>query len=312
MLESLVYPEQAQLGASSCSPCPGSTIAITLDSSFIPLYDVQEDYALTKRNLVIRVQDSASDASRTWFVDVVPRSVFSTAALPASHWTESGAPGSWLTVAVLDLPNVSSIPASLSYPKTLYLKLVARNGPPSTLVFGRVSVVGANGSPTTAFFPGLDSLESRPALRLRAVQATYPQGFQVGPSSPLVGGIEFELEYPGSLQNPIVYPMTDAAGATATTGPGSGPNRIRVLIVDADGFQFKDPGSPARAGEAPFVDIVFKKNPPSGAFPSASQFVVRKLYVTDINGNTLIDRRTGATDSTGLFNLYPVDGDNGI
>jgi len=285
---------------------------MSLDSSFIPYFDNVEDYGLSKQNVVIRMSDSPTSASRTWYKDIVPRAVFSTSAIPASRLTLSVSEA-WLTLAVFDLPSVSdpSLPSPFPFGSVVYLKLVARGvESASSPVVGRINIYGSAGQPST-FFPEASGLDSRPTLRLRAHRASYPAGFEAGTSSPLVAGIEFEIEYPSSLQNPVVYPMTEAAGATAVTGPGSDVNRVRVLLVDGDGFRFSDPGRPDKAGDGPFVDVVFQKNPANGVFPPIGQFVIRKLFVTDVNGNTLIDRRSGSTDSTTFFDLVAVDGDNG-
>jgi len=295
-----IFPNEGRLGDRACAPgCKGVTVGIAVDSNFIPLGDAAEDYGLTTSDVAVRL----SDPNASWNVDVPARAVFTSPAYAGGAFATARS-GAWVTVALFDLPNAADLPA-LAYPQLLLVRVLTR-GVASTTDLASFTVTGEGGKATTSFIPdpALD-LRSRPAIRLRP--AAGAGAFPTGSSSPLLGSLEFEIEYPATVAAPVVYPGTEAALATAMTGPGSEAGRTRVVVVDPKGFRLAVPtgGLATSAGEGPLLDIVFDTK--TGPF-LASEIRIWKLLVTDVDGNTVIDRRSTPPggDSTSLFTLIPV------
>jgi hypothetical protein len=295
-----IFPNEGRLGDRACAPgCKGVTVGISVDSNFIPLGDSGEDYGLATGDIAVRLYDP----NASWHVDVPARAVFTSPAYAGSAFAAARS-GAWVAVALFDLPNASDLPA-LVYPKLLWVQVLKR-GVPSTVDIASFTVTGEGGKATTSITPdpALD-LRSRPAIRLRPVAGSG--AFPTGPSSPLLGSLEFEIEYPAAVAAPIVYPGTEAALATAITGPGSETGRTRVVVVDPKGFRLSAPqgGIATSAGEGPLLDVVFATK--TGPF-QASEIRIWKLMVTDVDGNTVIDRRSTPPggESTSLFTLVPV------
>jgi len=241
------------------------------------------------------------DPGGAWSVPLGVRGVFSSRAHPGSQ-AAVGSPGAELSVAVFDLPNETQIPVALTYPATVRVRAVISGGSVSPRV-ATLTLLGAGASPATLWpEPGSD-LATRPMVRLRPLEGAG--GFAAGGGAPLIAGLEFEIEYPPAVGSPSVFPATEAAFATALVGPGSASGRARVVIVDPKGFRLKDPSHADRAGEGPLVDVVFGTK--TGAFTS-SQFKIWNLFVTDVNGNVVLDRRAPplGPDSTSAFIVTAV------
>ncbi|CAG0987096.1 hypothetical protein MYXO_02189 [Myxococcaceae bacterium] len=301
----VIFPSEARLGAPACSPCKGATVALAVDANYAPLSDDQEDHGAWSESVAGTVASNVTlqleDPGGAWTVPLAVRGVFSSRTNSGSQ-VAAGFPGAELSVAVFDLPNETQIPVALTYPAAVRVR-ASISGSPVLPRVATLTLLGAGASPATLWpEPGSD-LVSRPAVRLRPLKGEG--GFAAGAAAPRIGGLEFEIEYPPTLGSPSAFPATEAAFATALVGPGSVSGRARVVIVDPKGFQLDDPGNADRAGEGPLVDIVFGTK--TGAFAS-SQFKIWNLFVTDVNGNVVLDRRSPplGPDSTSAFVVTAV------
>lgn len=311
-LEALVFPREARLG---------STAAIAVDSNYIQLIDNQEYYDLRKGRLRILLEDDFGVR-----VEANLRQVFD---LGSPAWSRFAAgnpaalvaprPGAWMTVALFDLPTSG---LSFTGPPEVASVIVEIDGVEDTSRRGRIEITGSGGVPTEIAMltsPGEADLESQPLLRLRAIRANAGSpGFQ---DSWVIGGIEFDVQWLVCMKAPKVHPDSDATGATALTGsvsPGE-PwfNKTRVVLIDPEGFKLSRPNnafggsSPTAAGQGPFVTMVFDRTggPVGCSEVSEPLFRVEHLYVTDLDGVALIDRR-GLGDSTDLVDMIVVDTDS--
>ncbi len=311
-VETAIFPNEASLG---------STVAIAIDSNYIPLADSLEHYDLAPG----RVQAWVSDGLGAELQATV-RAVFPLSAAPSAR-TAPNKPGRWITLVLLDLPTTG-----LSVPSThARVRVFAELASGVTQVsIGTFRLVGTGGSPWLPPTPGFLSLEkeleSRSLLRLRAVRRNPQLGGAPNPADAFldswqIGGFEFELDYPSCLQTPNAYPNTEAVNGTALVGPLTiappiaGVSRVRVVLLAPDGFKVPHPYDPFGltaqniAGEGPLLDLAFDRVPGSSGCEAitASGFAIRKLFVTDKNGAKLIDRRSLDTDSSALVKMFVLD-----
>lgn len=300
-----LFPTEARLGAASCTPCKGATIAFSIDSNYAPATDSAEHHGAWSQSVAGVVTSNVTlqleDPGGAWTAPLTVRGVFSSRTQPGSQ-AALAFPGAEISVAVFDLPNETQIPVTLTYPATVWVRAVI-SGPSVPPRVAALTLLGAGASPAVFWpEPGTD-LASRPMVRLRPLKGAG--GFAAGPSAPLIAGLEFEIEYPPTVANPSVFLATEAVYATALVGPGSASGRTRVVIVDPKGFRLGDPINEDRAGEGPLVDVVFGTK--TGAFTS-SQFRIWSLFVTDVNGNVVLDRRALplGPDSTSAFLITAV------
>ncbi|MCC6639925.1 MAG: hypothetical protein IT386_02035 [Deltaproteobacteria bacterium] len=302
-----IFPSEARLGAASCAPCKGATVALSIDGNYAPASDSAEHSGVWSQNVAGVVTSNVTiqieDPGGTWTAPLPLRGVFTSRTHPGSQ-AASAFPGGELSVAVFDLPNETQIPVTLTYPAAVWVRATISGASLAPRV-ATLTLLGAGASPAVLWpDPGTD-LPSRPMVRLRPLKGAG--GFAAGPASPLIAGLEFEIEYPSTVANPSVFPATEAVYATALVGPGSASGRARVVIVDPKGFRLADPITGDRAGEGPLVDVVFGTK--TGAFTS-SQFKIWSLFVTDVNGNVVLDRRALplGPDSTSAFLITAVRG----
>jgi hypothetical protein len=174
-MESLVFPEQAQLGSGLCgtSSCPGSTVAMSVDSAGIPFNDASEDYALSKRNVVIRLQDAASSSARTWYVGVTPRAVFSTAAM---RWMGEAEHEAMLTSGIVQESTLGGVTSVTRDPmqwirQTEGGRFVEFDVPTSALRASGTKIYG----PNSIFGKPLGITEMPPATNIEHVMSKWPR-----------------------------------------------------------------------------------------------------------------------------------------
>jgi hypothetical protein len=302
--EPLVFPAEARLG---------STAAVLLDSNYIPLADAWEFYDLKRGRIQIWLEDDFGTRRQANL-----RQVFDLGAAPWSHYAQT-AKGAWTTVALFDLPTGG---LSFSGSPQIADVIIKIDGVENVLFRqGHIEITGSGGTPIAIEFPttsGPQQLESESLLRLRAVRAAGGNpGFD---DSWLIGGIEFDLEFFSCLSwNVRTFPDSNAVGATTLLGPIDWGSpwyfKTHVVLVDPKGFQLMRPpnniglGSETAAGEGPFLTIAFDRSPPVVCTNLQSHhFKVENLFVTDVNGQILIDRR-GQGDSTDLVDMYVIDND---
>lgn len=301
----------AVLAAAACNPvtqnatlwpgtaAPGDTIAMPLSSNHAA--PGHERYDLSSDNVTVeldwgtasRVVD-ASDGLR-----VIESWPHPAAAIDSFVWPTPAR--GWLSVVVFSLPLDVPAPATATVTPR-------RDGAAIPTGFGGViqatlEIVDAD--PTTAgVLPEAEDLEPPPLLRLvgKAGASFFDDTWFAAPQSKRIGSLEFELEHPAGLTVDDAYPMSDAAQAVALVRPGSGSNRVKVVVVDPDGFTLRDDDAnrAGEAGDGPFLDVAFVSGP---LVPSA--FHVYDLRVTDLDGVPLIDR---AGDATSYFTLVARGG----
>lgn len=305
--ETAVFPNEARLGG---------TVAIAIDSNYLPVWDSLEHYDLDRSRVMAFVRDDAGVE-----LQATVRSVFPLSVTPAA-WFASDSPGRWVMVALLDLP-ASGLQVPSNHARVQVFVWVGQ-----TLEYvshGTIKLVGDGGTPWLNSNLWYESgLESRSLLRLRAVRRDPQTGSTSGPPDAFrdswqIGGIEFEVEYPDCLKPPEAFSNSEAVLGTALVSvpdPLATPPKARVVLFAPQGFTVKRPNdpyitssAPNEAGEGPILDLAFDRVS-GGATCSLidpSDFVIRKLFVTDKNGDMLIDRRTGDTDSSDLFTTFVID-----
>ncbi len=242
---------------------------------------------------------------------ITPRSVFEGHIAPTATLGLDATQGSWMTIAVFDVPSTGNF-AEFSGDATV---TALRDGFPFALVKGSLRVINENATPLSfgPLRPGPDELEPRSVLRiipgLDLLDAT-------------IGGLEFEIEFDGTkVSNPEPFPNGSAIHAAIATGPGSTGSRTRIVLVAPQGFTLSDQLQSIPQpipGIGPLIDIAwtrvieFVSAPPlileiTRRFDQTN-FSILNLYVTDTEGNALIDdRTTPPTDSTGRFHLAVVN-----
>lgn len=299
VFEPLVFPSEARLGG---------TAAVVIDSNYIALADDYERYDLENDRVHIILEDATGARA-----DASLRQVFDLEPAAWSRYAQTR-PGAWATVALFDLPQTGLATG----PATVIVEI---EGVEDATRQGRIEIVGSGGAPTEIVFPSAAEdaetlLESEPILRLRAIRADAGNpGFQ---DAWTIAGIELDVEYYGCLRNARAFPDSDAARATAVLGPPQpgAPlhERRHVVLVDPKGFRLARPNdyfglaSPTSAGQGPFLTMAFDRGTAitcSGEL-GPGYFKIENLYVTDVDGQSLIDRR-GQGDSTDLVDVVVVD-----
>jgi hypothetical protein len=287
--------------------CPGATVGLVVDSNYVP-YPLEhvEFPNLSPGDVSIRIKQTVGSRQ------VAIRALVGGAALPTSFFGEAK-PGSSVSIAVFDLPTdlesgpgwdvwfVWEPPGGGSWAPWKTPGFVISPLP-------KIKVLSCTQPDTpVAFFGQLDQdLQPLPMLRLRALpdQGGAPQNPDGFVPTWEIGSIEFELSFPNTaVQNPRVRTATEAASSLAVVGPGAASNSVRVYLVAPNGIQFSEAGSLDGLGQGPFLDVVFDK---SGPFQT-DQFDIWDLYVTDPDGDVLIDRRGDPEPSTTYFALYTVN-----
>lgn len=305
--ETAVFPNEARLGG---------TVAIAIDSNYLPVWDSVERYDLDRRRIMAFVRDDAGVE-----LQATVRSVFSLSVAP-SAWSAADSPGRWVSVALIDLPATG-----LQVPSD-HARVQVRVWVGQALEYvshGTISLVGDGGTTWLNSMLWYErSLESRSLLRLRAVRRDPQTGTTSGPPDAFldswqIGGIEFEVEYPPCLKPPEAFGNSEAVlgtGIVNVPDPLASPRKAHVVLFAPQGFSVKRPNDPLlttaapnEAGEGPILDLAFDRATGGATcnLIDASDFVIRKLLVTDKNGETLIDRRTGNTDSSDLFTTFVSD-----
>ncbi len=333
----LLFPWEGQLGDTST----GTTVAIVLDSEYIPFFDSHEFHNLHTDRVRIWLSNVAPDVWDS--VEIIPRSVFSLAVPPSSkrHLTQ---PGASVTIALFDLPNASAVPLAPQTPFVanveVWIDQVAVATPtPEFLITG----VSGTSNPIVAdsiaaLYPEFDeflpSLEPQRMIRLRGKRGLSGDDlFYIGQNA--IAGIEFDFIYPSDcLNNLRAYARTEASNATVFVGAPvvdamAGLETVKVILTDPKGFDLGflldfptyNNADTTLAGTGPLLDLAFDDEMGStcldpGVFPDEfpSEFAIENLFVTDVNGMPIIGPLTtvkidsgAATDSLALFRIYPVD-----
>jgi hypothetical protein len=287
----------------------GETVAVAIDSNEIPILELAERHNASPGNVIMRLINLDDPGNP---VEIPPRAVIAGGAGRVTHWAEAR-PGTEVTVAIFDLPDMLGFPTG--FPATVEIHTLIDGVILGNLPAARLTVLGsaAEGTgplefyPTPALVPGgvllEESLAPRPAIRLRALQGT-PLDLTWDENDTAIGGLEFEIVYPPSVASPDPIPAAEAERGTTLVRPVA-EGRAHVLLVDPRGFQLVEtglgPGNPI--GTGPFLDVAFDKSAPF----AASEFEIRNLYVTDLDGNVLLDDR--GNDSTTFFHVYARSND---
>lgn len=309
---------------------PGDTIAVTIDSNYVPFWDALEVYKFTRGNTTVRLTNVYGGSS-TFNCTVPVRTVFELQPAPTSY-RASIQPGVSFTVVLFDLPNVaqlngcgfptSSLPQLVAVridlngesvvPETHINVLSATGGQPHPLAEGQ-------GGPPDPFGDLQRELTARRMVRFRPVRSATPNGFPetIGP----IASIQFDVEYPRvCVQDPAIttappqgkvlaYGATEAARSAGVTGANvlvtSGTVRTRVVLLDPDGFTlgFSNTGGSLStdAGQGPLFDLVFDPiKPPAGwgCTFDASTVKIFDLVVSGVDGAGLVVRNG---DSSSVF-----------
>jgi len=306
-VEIAIFPGEGRLGSSA---------TMLVDANYFVWNDLSERYDVEPDRVQVMVDDGASAP-----VAATVRAVFPFS-LARSSVRSKNTVGEWATMVLFDLPTSGLQPTNQATITAKY------DG--AYLAHGTFRIVGGAGSPWRPPVPGYTPLErtfeTRSLLRLRGVRRNPQVGDTPPPPVPdgfldawNIGALEVEIQYPLCLKPPKAYSNSEAANATVFLGPGSPPDNgfvatVKVVLVDPQGFSLKgvtDPygASPDNAGQGPFLDIAFDRYQGGMVCThlAPSSFWIRKLYVTDKNGVTLIDRRTGDTDSSDLFSVFVLD-----
>jgi len=304
-LESAVFSGEARLGG---------TAAIAIDSNYIPASDPFELYDIAPSRVSVFITDDLDVE-----VQAIVRAVFP---LAQARSSKLAAAGRWITVALFDLPE-----SGLTTPAEQGRVRVVLDGT-TEIAHSTIRIVGDGGSPWLPPPPGVTplemELESRSLLRLRAVRRDPQTGGSPIPADAFldtwqIGGLELEVDYPDCLEPPDAFPNTEAVNATALVealgSPGAGLARARVVLIAPLGFQVQHPNDPLGvspatvAGEGPILDLAFDRDGSEPGCPgiAPADFAIRKLFATDTNGQTLIDRRTSSTDSSDLVTSFVLD-----
>jgi hypothetical protein len=259
----------------------GELVAMPIDSNAVPGDSAPELYGLSRHNVSILIDYQTGTAIVTKAQGLRVVESWSAPGVPVFNW-EPRSGRTWMAIAVFKVP--TSIPSTLPFPVTATVRPLV-NGQPID-IYGDGTFLEANlelvaGPPkVTDVIPLPQDLEPPPLLRLVAVAAPDrfdPDWFSVEGLS--LGSIELEIDHPS-----LVPVDAFAANGTAAIGPGSGPTRTRVILVHPKGFQLAQSFT-GQAGDGPVLDVAF----PSTARFLASEFTLRNLRVTDVDGNPLID-----------------------
>lgn len=303
--ESAVFSGEARLGG---------TAAIAIDSNYIPASDSVELYDIAPTRVTVFITDDLDVE-----LQATVRAVFP---LVQARSSKVDLPGRWITVALFDLPE-----SGLTTPAEQGLVRVVLDGT-TEIAHSTIRIVGDGGSPWLVPPPGSDplelGLETRSLLRLRAVRRNPQTGGSPVPADAFldtwqIGGLELEVDYPDCLEPPDAFTSTEAVNATALVQElgsiGGGMARARVVLIAPLGFQLQLPNDPfgtspaTVAGEGPILDLAFDRNGSEPGCPGITpgDFAIRKLFATDTNGLTLIDRRTTNFDSSDLVTSFVLD-----
>jgi len=316
--EVAIFPGEGRLGSSA---------AMMVDSNYFPWNDYLERYDVEPDRVLVVVDPDGPGPIGAASASV--RAVFPFQLAHSSVRSKTNK-GEWGSMVLFDLPTTA--PASwnpLGFPinQALISAYYDSVAPENYISGGTFRIVNTGGSPWRPPDPGYTPLErtfeTRSLLRLRAVHLDEltglpSEGFQDGWE---VGAIEVEVQYPLCLKPPNAYSNSEAANATVILGPG-GPadypdfqGTVKVVMVDPKGFFVKKPADPYGvlpnvAGQGPILDVAFDRYANPGLVCNhlnADLFKVRKLYVTDKNGEMKIDRRSGNTDSSDLLTMFILD-----
>jgi hypothetical protein len=305
--KAVVFPKAAR---------EGDTAAIALDSNYILDADKWESYTLTRNRVEIFIDDEDTELK-----PAEVRGVFSLHVAPNSK-EEYFRAGEWVTVALFNLPTGLTFSEYPAEDRRVVVKIDGEEEEDERRE-GSITVLWSDlehpGSETVFDYDGVtppleERLEPFITLRLRAVRAVgggdpaLDDGFDDGWE---IGGFEVEIVYRHACIYDVrgVYPTGDASRATAMEATPSdyhvpfGYTATRVLMLDPKGFTLQTPShayagfegfvDKTSAGQGPFLDVAFFRNYPQ--FPcavSANDFKLRRLYVTDLDGQVLIDTRS--------------------
>jgi hypothetical protein len=288
----IVYPHRAYLG---------ETISVAIDTDHSPVQG--RNYTLSGDNVRIQITDTVTNATAT----LVPRAIV-LGANPLNTPLGEQQGTTEVSIAVFDLPtelppDPSTDPATPFSALPTTVTVFAVFHPDLTVInpqmYPTLEILGPaeEGQGPTTFFPSPPdfapppievALEPLPALRVAAKTLKFPSTWSIG-------SIQFDVVYNTALVgNPRAYAKTMVAKAYARAVDVS-PGRARAMLVDPQGLELR-----ASAARGPFVDIVFDKTAP---FETAD-FSIEDLLVSDVDGNVLVDMRTGTDLSSTYFTLY--------
>lgn len=280
----LVFPERAR---------PGDTVALAMTANTSVLTG---HYDLSRDNVSLRIED---DSGGTLFDDYAVEYVFDGFASKMTPMQVFGTfPGAGMTIVLFNLPTTLD---PILYPTIKVVPKVDGEDNHWTATNGKkwsVEVLSGSGAPIS-WSPLPDQFEHPPMVRLRAARNWLDEVYDLGDK---IGAIELELDYPENVVSaPRVFTTADATRATAIVADDPVAGVARILAVDPEGFTLAEYTHLSLG--APFLDIVFDK---TGEF-EPNHFKVVKLYVTDLDGETLIDDRASNPPRTDRFTIYAVN-----
>lgn len=313
--EPMVFPWEGRLGEGG----PGSTIAVLIDSNYAP-YDITENYDLHRDRVGVALVDADPATAPNWDppVEVTPRAVFNVGSPPGSI-RSLGSPGTWVTVALFDLPPASSFSFLPSdYPVATRLQVSVDGLPLRTSDF---QIIGESGTPNPLheIFPAgwVSGLEPQRMIRLR-----LKRGAELNPDAGhgSIGAVEFDFEYdPACVDAVRAYPDTDFVAATAMVGVAAagetpGWDRVHVVLLDPKGVDLpylndsEDPpviADETVAGQGPILSLAIDGDP-ACLLSDPGVRAIRNLRVTDVDGVAILDD-TGLGDSEARLALFYIE-----
>jgi len=296
----LVLPQEARLG---------ETIAMAIDSNYVPVLGTLSTHDLDRDKTRIRVEEFVSGfGPGSAYATVQPLAVFHGAPTATAELLEV-APGAELTVVLLNLPE--TLPG-FTPPGSVQLRLEA-DGVASEAMVNDLVITAAGGSPILfsdhpAFeLPG--DLEPRPTLRLRP-RWDRAIGLGFDPAWQDIATVEFSLQFPtAAVTAPEAFAAGEARDGNALAGPETQPGRVKVVVVEPKGFtmdlshcvgQIGSGSDDCRVGAGPLVDVSFDRIPGGPGF-APEDFTVRGLAVYDRDGVLLSPPMGSEDDATPYF-----------
>ena len=273
----------------------GDTVAVPITSNHYA--NGYEHYDLSHENVSVRIDwgTGSVEVTKDYGLRVIEAWSYPGVVIESVPFGSSNT-RAWLAIAVFTVPGDPDIPDSASFPLTATVRplkngAAIQGGPGIGVIETQLEIV--DGPPLFTLIP--DPMDLEPPRLLRLVGRSGMSWFD---PTWTIGSVEFEVEHPAGVAITDAFPNGDSVNGTAIVGPGSGANRVKVVLVDPKGFTLlANLGGAGEAGDGPFLDLAVD----STVFQTGD-FTIRDLVVADLEGVELIDER--GNDATAYFTLY--------